>query len=145
MSNSSCNGASHNVYHAMPPIMADGRNFSNWNSNAVINQNTMNKNNIKSAFDYRQYLVNNADNIISINQNEACDQCCNCPPIYNSSKSKANAPYLYSSCLDNSTPPGYETSDLKTQYLSSAQLQSRLKTPIITQEELLAKGYPNFN
>ena len=41
------------------------------------------------------------------------------------------------SVTDNNTPYGYETSDLKNIYLSRQSLNSRLNTPIMTQEQLL--------
>ena len=45
--------------------------------------------------------------------------------------------YLFTSCADNSRPYGYENSDLKNMYLSRQSLNSRLQSPILTQEQLL--------
>ena len=36
-------------------------------------------------------------------------------------------------------------SDLKEEYLSRTMLQSRLVTPVFTQEQLLLNGIPNYN
>ena len=145
MNDPNCSGASNNIYHGSPPIMADGRNFSNWNTGAVLNKLLQQKTNITSNFDYRSYLINNADAIVKENQEAACDQCCNCPPKYNTNSETAGSPFLYSSCSDSTKPPGYETSDLKSAYLSAQQLSERMKTPVITQYELLSKQYQNFN
>ena len=57
-----------------------------------------------------------------------------CEPV---NKMKTNDKYIYQSCLDNSRPFGYETSDLKNLYLTRNQLQSRVNTHILTQEQLL--------
>jgi hypothetical protein len=52
---------------------------------------------------------------------------------------------VFASVLDNSQPFGYETSDLKNYYLSRHQLQARMISPVITQNELLMQGYPAAN
>jgi hypothetical protein len=70
-----------NRFPNFPPIMADGRNFAKWQPGAVINQQIRNDNNIKSNWQYRQYLTTNADSIIKSNQLEACDESCYCPAL----------------------------------------------------------------
>ena len=77
-----------------PPIMDDGRNYAKWQPGAAINQQIREENNIKSNWQYRQYLTNNADKIIKSNQVAACDNCCYCPAEYNS-QSTSNSPFLY--------------------------------------------------
>ena len=124
--------------------MADGRNFAKWQPGAVINQQIRNDNNIKSNWQYRQYLTTNADSIIKSNQLEACDESCYCPAL-RTGEQISNSPFLYKSCMDKSQPYGYETSDLKNVYLSSYQLQARMVAPAITQEQLLQQKYPNAN
>jgi hypothetical protein len=52
---------------------------------------------------------------------------------------------VFASVLDNSQPFGYESSDLKNYYLSRQQLQARMIAPVITQNELLTRGYPTHN
>jgi hypothetical protein len=47
--------------------------------------------------------------------------------------------------LDRSQPFGYENSDLKNYYLTRQQLQARMVAPVITQNELLVRGFPNPN
>ena len=69
------------------------------------------------------------------NNSIACHECSECV------EKAANAPptqkYLFQGCSDNSTPYGYENSDLKNIYLSKQQLNSKLQAPILTQEQLL--------
>jgi len=91
-------------------------------------------------------MVDNADSIIKYNQLEACDQCCACPARYGAGKEGTpSTPFLYKSCADKSQPYGYESSDLKNLYLSKYDLQCRLYTPVLTQAQLLQRGYQNFN
>ena len=68
MSWGSCNGASNNIHFNFPPIMNDGRNFATWQPGAVINNAIRKEQNIKSNWDYRLYLTNNADSIIKTNK-----------------------------------------------------------------------------
>jgi hypothetical protein len=44
---------------------------------------------------------------------------------------------LYASVADKNQPYGYEDSDLKNIYLSREALQSRMVTPVITQEQMI--------
>lgn len=145
MSWGSCNAGSNNIYHDSPPIMADGRNFATWQPGGALNEALRAQAGIKTNYEYRQYLTQNADRIIKTNQLEACDQCCNCPPRYGTNQPDTGSPFLYQSCVETSQPFGYENSDLKTAYLSAYQLQCRLSAPVMTQDQYLAKKYPNWN
>ena len=145
MSWASCNGASNNIHFDFPPIMNDGRNFATWQPGAVISENIKKQENIKTNWDYRNYLTKNADTIIKTNQLNACNDCCACPGLFNTNQAIPNIPYLYKSCLDKGQPYGYHNSDLKTTYLSRTELQQRMAAPILSQEEYLSKNYPNPN
>ena len=144
MSWGTCYAGSNNIHFDFPPIMADGRNFAKWQPGSVINLQLREENNIKSNWQYRQYLTENANSIIKANQLEACDECCYCPAL-RAGEPISNTPFLYKSCMDKSQPYGYEDSDLKNVYLTSYQLQARMIAPSITQEQLLQQKYPNPN
>ena len=144
MSWGSCYSGSNNIHFDFPPVMADGRNFAKWQPGAVINQQIRQENNIKSNWQYRQYLTSNADSIIKSNQLEACDESCYCPAL-RSGEPISNSPFLYKSCVEKTQPYGYEDSDLKNIYLASFQLQARMIAPAITQEQILQQKYPNPN
>lgn len=144
MSWGTCYAGSNNIHFDFPPIMSDGRNFTKWQPGAVINQQIREENSIKTNWQYRQYLTENANSIIKSNQIEACDECCYCPALRNG-EPISNTPFLYKSCMDKSQPYGYENSDLKNVYLTSYQLQARMVAPAITQEQLLQEKYPNPN
>ena len=126
--------------------MADGRNYADWQPGAVVNERIKEQAGITSNSQYRQYLTHNATQIMQSNQLEACNECGNC--VHNTSnplQPQRNVPYVFASVLDNSQPFGYENSDLKNYYLSRQQLQARMIAPVITQHELLARGYPTHN
>ena len=140
-----CYSGCNNIHFDFPPIMSDGRNFARWQPGAIVNEEIKVRENIKTNWQYRQYLTNNADNIIKYNQLAACDQCCSCPAKYGDGKEVSNSPFLYKSCTESTQPYGYENSDLKNLYLDEYQLQCRLITPVITQEQLLKGKFPNYN
>ena len=141
MSWGTCYSGSNNIHFDFPPIMADGRNFANWQPGAVINEKIRENAGITSNWQYRKYLVENTDKIIKNNQVAACDECCSIPTMNQMGQQQQNTPYLYQSCSDNSQPFGYENSDLKNLYISGYQLQSRMVTPVITQEQLLQNSF----
>ena len=64
MSWGTCYSGSNNIHFDYPPIMNDGRNFATWVPANEVSENIRTKENIQNNNDYRQYLVNNADNII---------------------------------------------------------------------------------
>lgn len=146
MSWGTCYSGSNNIHFDFPPIMADGRNYATYQPGSKISDDIRKSAGITTNWQYRQYLVNNADAIIKTNQLEACDQCCACPARLNTlPKDEKNSPFLYKSCIESTAPYGYETSDLKNMYLSKTQLECRRFTPVITQAQLLQGGYQNWN
>lgn len=147
MSWGTCYSGSNNIHHNFPPIMDDGRNFADWQPGAVINERIKKDANIKSNWDYRNYLSKNADSIIRYNQVVACgESCANVAKFGNNNgETGNNTPYLYKSVMDNKTNYGYENSNLKNLYLSDVNLQSRLVTPVFSQSDLLNKGYARSN
>jgi hypothetical protein len=146
MSWGNCSNGSNNIHFDFPPIMEDGRNFAQWQPGAIINEKIRINSGIKTNNDYRQYLINNADQIILSNQREACQSCCSCTPKYGGNRNDVgnnSTPYLYKSCGDSNQPFGYENTDLKQYYLSSFDLNSRMVAPLITQDDILKYGMKN--
>jgi hypothetical protein len=94
-----------NIHFDSPPIMADGRNYANWQPGAVINENIRAREHINTNWDYRNYLQQNATSIMDFDRRMACDQT-GCTPI-NTKVSR---------------PP----SDLQQMYLSRQQLEKQL-------------------
>jgi hypothetical protein len=54
-----------------------------------------------------------------------------------------NSPFLYASVADKNQPYGYEESDLKNIYMTREALQSRMVSPVITQEQMLMQRMNN--
>ena len=140
MSWGTCYTGSNNIHFNFPPIMADGRNFASWQPGAVINEKIRQESGIKSNWQYRKYLMENADQIIKYNQLGACEQSSGGVVNYGGEEKLNGSPFLY---IENSQtqagqtqagqPFGYENSDLKNSYLTRQQLQERMVTPVITQ------------
>ena len=132
MSWSSCYSGSNNIHFNFPPIMMDGRNFSAWQPDAVINQRIQKKEGITNNWNYRQYLQHNGQQIMSYNNEEACYELGLDPHVQSGKTPSSNVPYTFRSTFDTSTPGfGYCNSDLKNPYLTSEQLNSRLVAPSI--------------
>ena len=133
MSWGTCYSGSNNIHFNFPSMMSDGRNYTSWEPEVVIDKKIEQEQNIKSNMQYRQYLQNNAVNIMKNNQLNSCDECGICP--YNpSTYDNLTQPFFYSNLLTNNSPFGYNNSDLKNEYLSKQTLQSRLFTPISIKE-----------
>tara|TARA_A100001015_G_scaffold90632_1_gene100930 strand:+ start:462 stop:953 length:492 start_codon:yes stop_codon:yes gene_type:complete len=134
-----------NKYDNVPPLMNDGRSLISTNqSNSVENSKLLQDNNIKSNWQYRKYLTQNAKKIIDSNYLASTDNgFINVPldiPSIGSNHATfvTNTPYKFKSIIDkNAEEP--EPTDLKKTYLTREQLQSRKISPAITQEELLNK------
>lgn len=125
--------------------MNDGRIFTDWN------YRTPTLPYFTSAMEYRKALQNNADSIMRTNMQTAQHNIGDYNTLYSvpidecADVSRDMHPYLYKSLYDDTRPFGYETSDLKEQYLSMEQLYARLNVPMMTQAEYIQNHYPNPN
>jgi hypothetical protein len=72
MSWSTCYSGSNNIHFNFPPIMEDGRNYSSYQPDAIINNKIQLHENIQTNWEYRQYLQQNALNIMKYNSSEYC-------------------------------------------------------------------------
>lgn len=140
-----------NKYAQFPPLMADGRSVtSTWQPEAVINADLIDRNNIKSNWEYRNFLTQNANEIMKYNFLESSNDVgyykrpIDIPSINSNAyvlSQNSYTPYLYRSLTDNSQPKGFVSSDLKNLYLSREQLESRKISPVITQDQLLKQQH----
>ena len=132
MSWSVCYSGSNNVDFNFPAIMNDGRNWSSFQPEAVINNRIQKKDGIQSNWGYRKYLQNNGLQIMNYNNQEAC-YALGLDPHVNSDKTPSdNVPFTFKGTFDTGKPGfGYCNSDLKNPYLSREQLNSRLISPSI--------------
>tara|TARA_Y100000768_G_scaffold386913_1_gene376524 strand:- start:3143 stop:3559 length:417 start_codon:yes stop_codon:yes gene_type:complete len=133
MSWGTCYKGSNNIHFDFPPLMSDGRNFSNYEASNLSDKKIKENINIKNNFQYRQYLQNNADSIIKKNQENACYECSTCNYLNdtNTNIDTHSTPYVFNSTLSKDQPFGYQDSDLKNLYLSKQELNSVLNNPRI--------------
>lgn len=137
MSWGTCYSGSNNIHFDYPPLMSDGRQYTNWNSACSQNDAIIKSNNVTTNYQYRQFLIKNAGSVMSQNQKIACDECGFCQ-YTQSYTPQPLGKYLYKSCSDMSQPYGYENSDLKNMYLTRQALQSRLVGPLMSQQGMLS-------
>ena len=133
-----------NKYPEFPPLMNDGRAVvASYQPEAVANNDLIARNNINSNWQYREFLTKNALSIINQNFEETSNDMgyykrfTESPIINNNYDTDNTVPHLYGSGFDGIKPKGYVTSDLKTNYLSREELNSRKMSGVITQEQLL--------
>jgi hypothetical protein len=126
---------SNNIRHDEPPLMSDRRLFTNINPACELNDKIKRKVGIKNNYEYRQYLIHNGKTLIENNTIKSCDENSEC--VKQSRDKEMHNKYLFKSIGDPHTPYGYNSSDLKKLYISRANLQNKIVTPIITQADLL--------
>ena len=127
MSWQTCYSATNNIDFNFPAIMNDGRTYSSWQPDAVVNERIQKQEGIQSNWQYRQYLQKNGIQIMNYNSKEACYDLGLDPHIQSDRTPSDNVPYTFRNTFDTSKPGyGYCNSDLKNPYLSSEQLNSRL-------------------
>jgi hypothetical protein len=132
MSWGTCYSGSNNIHFNFPPIMADGRNFAQWQPDAAVNKQIQQKEGITNNWSYRQYLQQNGLQIMNYNTTEACYELGLDPHVQTGKTPSDNVPYTFKSTFDTGKPGfGYCNSDLKNPYLSREQLNSRLVAPSI--------------
>lgn len=137
---------SNNKYDNFPPLMSDGRSITNtWQPESTINTDLLKSTGIQSNWQYRNFLIHHAKDIMEYNFRESANDVgyykrhIDVADIQSNQAFGMNAtPHLYSSVTDGSRPKGFVTSDLKDIYLSREQLDSRKISPVITQDQLLA-------
>lgn len=133
MSWATCYSGSNNIHFDFPPIMADGRTYSSWQPEAVINDRIRQQENITTSWQYRQFLINNASDIMKINNQEACSELGLPTHFQTNATPSSNVPFTFKSAFDTNTPGfGYCNSNLKQPYLTREQLQARMVAPSIT-------------
>ena len=127
-----CYSGSNNIDFNFPPIMNDGRNWAQWQPDAVVNERIQKQEGIQSNWGYRKFLQKNGVQIMNYNTQEAC-YTLGLDPHYDNNKTPSeNVPYTFKGVFDTGKPGfGYCNSDLKNPYLSREQLNARLISPSI--------------
>ena len=61
------NKTANNKFYGCPALMEDGRVFTDYRPSTFVNDNIRFSNNIQSNYDYRQFLIHNGNNIMTVN------------------------------------------------------------------------------
>lgn len=130
-----------NLHAHFPAIMDEGNVFTDWRTACSSNNSLKTHGGLKTNYDYRQWLINNASSVMKSNEAAACTANCvsQIPPH------RTNEKYLFKGNTDATQPFGYETSDLKNMYLNRNALNGRISAPIMTQYQMLQTGRQNYN
>lgn len=134
-----------NKYPQFPPLMSDGRSITaSWQHDAVTNAKIIANNNIRSNWEYRRFLTTNANNVMEQNFRESSNDLgynsrfATAPNIQSNEFVGNTTPMLFSSSsYEYPQVLGYSVSDLKTNYLSREDLQSRKFSPVVTQDNFI--------
>lgn len=80
-----CFKISNNKYFNSPALMSDGRTFTDYRPKCVVNYELLKKNNIKSSYEYRQFLISNSNKLMKLNKDinykKNNSETCNASPI----------------------------------------------------------------
>lgn len=80
-----CDKTSNNKYFNCPPRMSDGRHFTDYRQSDYVNNLLRMTAHINGSYQYRQFLIHNATNLIMANNEYAKDKngChpCNFKPV----------------------------------------------------------------
>jgi hypothetical protein len=80
-----CNKTSNNKYFNCPARMNDGRAFTDYRSSSSVDDMIRYSNNVMSNYEYRQFLIHNADKIMKVNNQYTSEKMgctdCNAKPI----------------------------------------------------------------
>lgn len=144
--------SANNLYPGFPPLMSDGRALiACWQPEAVENNQLIKNSGIKSNWEYRKYLTNNADSIMRRNFQEAANdmgystrgefepQSGNFSPMFAPRDLKTNTPAMYHSATQSEigfSDMGVPASDLKADYLArNTPIEKR--SPILSEREFM--------
>jgi hypothetical protein len=116
--NQNCNVATNNKFFSCPALMADGRLFTDYRPNRVVNQMVQFDNKVNNSYDYRQFLMTNGKRLMDINsqyiQNKASCGPCTAQPIPLQTMCYVNRQFQI--CVPNNfngVGVGYQTADLE--------------------------------
>jgi hypothetical protein len=103
-----------------------------YQAESVVNTNLQKNLNIRSNWSYRQYLQNNANDIMKYNTYEAIYTSGNNPYSSSNNIEAEQNPFLYKSTYDNRVAKvSHPNTDLRNAYLEKEQFKSRMISPSI--------------
>lgn len=80
-----CNRTTDNKHFDCPPRMADGRHFTDYRPECYVNDLIRADNGVNNNFQWRNFLTQNAEQLMDLNRQHACQKnCCgNCASPFN--------------------------------------------------------------
>ena len=121
-----------NRYAKFPPMTTDGRNIiASWQPGAVVHEKILHDHDIQSNWQYRKYMTANANTIRDQLLENAFTDIGYTTRLYNNTNTNV------------SKTKTQELSDLKTDYLTRKQLQSKMVVPSLTQAQLIQQMKQN--
>ena len=133
MSWGTCYNGSNNIYSNFESLMSDSRKFTDYSSEYNVENKLRNELKIHNNTEYRHYLQNNSNKIISNNQVKACNSCSYCQ--YTENFEVTEKDYIFRGNLQKNPNFGYNNSDLKNIYLSREKINMELNLPTFYIEE----------
>ena len=116
-------------YYTITPTPNNG---SSWQPEATTNNKIQMQTGPLSNWQYRQYMQQNANNIMKYNSMEAIASSGNNPYSVSNKVPSSNVPYMFNSTHDSSKPNyGFNNSDLKQEFITKQQYNSRMIAPTI--------------
>jgi hypothetical protein len=105
-----------------PGILSDGRMFTNYIPNSMLNETIKKKNNIQNNEEYRKFLVNNTESIMRNNYEQYSNEN---KTEYRHEQAIHGPPHLYMSVQEDTKPFGYEDSSVKQTFLTRQQIDDK--------------------
>jgi hypothetical protein len=123
---------SNNKYDNFPPLMSDGRAVTaSYQPEAVLNNQLIKEINVETNWQYRQYLIANANEIIKYNRVQTANDSGYFKRYGDEESDTYSTPIIVKENVKYKS-----TSDLKNIYLSREELQSRMVAPEVSYDEL---------
>jgi hypothetical protein len=114
--------ATNNQYAGFPPKMVDGRALiASYQPEAVVNNDLIVSNGIRTNWEYRRFLTKNAKMVIDTNFRESANDVGYYKRVYSAPPVQYNKRLYDTYDIEN----GDQMSDLKMEYLSREQLAAR--------------------
>lgn len=137
--------SSNNQFSTFPPLMNDGRAVvSSWYPDSRVSNQIVEENGIRTNWQYRKYMMQNAKELMERNYREAANDTGHLDSMARANESNFTfmEPHRikYGTPILNSAPSsfmGVEQSDLKQLYLSREELNRAKQPVVLTQAEML--------
>jgi hypothetical protein len=123
---------SNNYYTMETTSELQGQSYGLWQPDNNTNRKIQVDTGISSNWKYRQYMQQNAKEIMKYNTMQSINDSGNNPYTILNTNPVGNTPYLYRSVHDTSSPAfKINNSDLKQDYMTKEQMKAKMISPSI--------------